>query len=130
MNASSSGLKVARWPQTDGIGRDCASAMRLASYAMSTGSKYWSVSEFRMNRTYSRPPPEGKQDGVMDSRSRPRLNGVRKRRGAATRRTSAVSVCRPHAAVWRHALVLAEGDHRRLEVQPDATVVVRNHPVR
>jgi hypothetical protein len=53
---------------------------------------------------------------------------------AATRsarpRTSAVVVRRPDAAIWREALSLAHGDHRRLEIQVDGSVVVHNQPVR
>jgi hypothetical protein len=37
-----------------------------------------------------------------------------------------VSVRRPDPRVWRQALELAGGDHRRLDVQQDGTVVVRN----
>ncbi len=41
-----------------------------------------------------------------------------------------VAVRRPDPRVWSHALQLAAGDHRRLEVLIDGTVVVRNQQTR
>ena len=41
-----------------------------------------------------------------------------------------LAVRRPDPRVWREALHLADGDHRRLDVDPDGAVVVRNHKVR
>lgn len=37
---------------------------------------------------------------------------------------------RPDPEVWRRALVLADGDARRLSVNPDGTVKVHNKRVR
>jgi hypothetical protein len=53
-----------------------------------------------------------------------------KTRAADRSAAAQVSVRRPDPQAWRHALRLAHGDHRRLEVQSDGTVVVRNHNVR
>ncbi len=41
-----------------------------------------------------------------------------------------VTVRRPDPRVWSHALQLAGGDHRRLEVLSDGTVVVHNRQAR
>jgi hypothetical protein len=48
----------------------------------------------------------------------------------SARRTAPVTTRRPDPLVWRQALRVAGGDHRRLVVQADGTVVVLNHPVR
>ncbi|MGL5829330.1 MAG: hypothetical protein ACRC0L_07150 [Angustibacter sp.] len=37
-----------------------------------------------------------------------------------------ITIRRPDPDVWQAALKLAGGDHRRLEVQEDGTVLVRN----
>lgn len=37
-----------------------------------------------------------------------------------------VTTVTPHPAVWRKALELAGGDHRRLTVQRDGSVIVSN----
>jgi hypothetical protein len=37
-----------------------------------------------------------------------------------------VTTVTPHPAVWRRALELAGGDHRRLTVQRDGSVIVSN----
>ncbi len=47
-------------------------------------------------------------------------------RRPAPRRPAPVSVRRPDPQAWRQALRLAGGDHRRLEVLADGTVVVHN----
>ena len=44
----------------------------------------------------------------------------------AARRPAPVTVRRPDPQAWQHALRLADGDHRRLEVRADGTVVVHN----
>ncbi len=41
-----------------------------------------------------------------------------------------VTVRRPDPQVWGHALQLAAGDHRRLEVLIDGTVLVHNRQAR
>ena len=51
---------------------------------------------------------------------------VRKKRPASHASANQVSVRRPDPRVWLHALELAGGDHRRLDVQQDGTIVVRN----
>ncbi len=50
----------------------------------------------------------------------------------AARRThrASLSVRRPDPRVWTHALQLAAGNHRRLEVLTDGTVVVHNRRMR
>ncbi|MDQ1629894.1 MAG: hypothetical protein QOI54_3638 [Actinomycetota bacterium] len=54
---------------------------------------------------------------------------VSKRRPEANR-TGPVLVRRPDAATWNQALKLAAGEHRRLELQPDGSVIVHNQPIR
>jgi hypothetical protein len=44
--------------------------------------------------------------------------------------TKPVTVRRPDPQAWKHALTLVEGDARRLELQPDGTVLVLNRPSR
>jgi hypothetical protein len=39
-------------------------------------------------------------------------------------------VRRPAAAIWRQTLKLAAGEHRRLELQPDGSVIVHKQPIR
>ncbi len=51
-------------------------------------------------------------------------------RRPAPRRPAPVTVRRPDPQAWRHALRLAGGDHRRLEVLVDGTVLVRNRQAR
>ncbi len=41
-----------------------------------------------------------------------------------------VTVRRPDPQAWRHALRLAGGDHRRLELLADGTVLVHNRQAR
>ena len=55
---------------------------------------------------------------------------VRKSRPVTGAGANQVSVRRPDPKVWRQALELAGGDHRRLEVRQDGTVVVRNEKLR
>ncbi len=54
------------------------------------------------------------------------------RHDAPTRRAhrAPVAVRRPDPRAWGHALQLAAGDHRRLEVLIDGTVVVHNRQAR
>jgi hypothetical protein len=48
----------------------------------------------------------------------------------SARRTAPVTSRRPDPVAWRRALLVAAGDHRRLQVQPDGTVLVHNKPIR
>jgi hypothetical protein len=47
-----------------------------------------------------------------------------------TPRTGRVTSRRADPAVWAAAVLLAAGDHRRLDVQLDGSVIVHNQPVR
>ncbi len=48
----------------------------------------------------------------------------------AARRPAPVTVRRPDPQAWRHALRLAGGNPRRLEVLADGTVLVHNRQAR
>jgi len=47
---------------------------------------------------------------------------------ARGRRAAPVTTVRASRAVWAAAVRLAGGDRRRLDIQPDGSVVVRNRP--
>ncbi len=49
---------------------------------------------------------------------------------SASPSTTPVTSLRPAPEAWRRALLVAEGDHRRLTVNADGTVSVSNQPVR